>query len=141
MNNLIQKIKLSEGFVATTYKDHLGFDTIGFGTKLPLSQDEAELILKHRLNSKISSILQAKPIVLTLTQDRQEVIFEMVYQLGVRGCLNFKKMWAAIEAGDFMEAAHQMQDSRWYRQTPNRVERLMKDMRGVRIPNAENRYS
>jgi len=37
----------------------------------------------------------------------------------------FKKFNAAIESGDWMEAAKEGRDSRWYRQVTNRAERLM----------------
>jgi len=37
----------------------------------------------------------------------------------------FKKFNAAIEAGDWTEAAKEGRDSRWYNQVTNRAERLM----------------
>jgi lysozyme len=130
-NRLKDKIKKSEGFVGTVYKDHLGIDTIGIGTRMPLSETEAELILEHRLNDKINHILQEKPIVMTLSQERQEVIFEMCYQLGVGGVLKFKNMWTAIESNDFAQASVEMLDSKWHEQTPQRAEALAKEMGGI----------
>ena len=130
-NRLIEKIKKSEGYVGTVYQDHLGIDTIGIGTRMPLSEAEAELILKHRLNEKISHILQEKPIIMTLSQERQEVIFEMCYQLGVNGVLKFRNMWTAIEAHDFATAAAEMLNSKWHSQTPQRAEAMAREMGGI----------
>lgn len=129
MNELINSIKEHEGYVAEPYNDSLGFSTIGYGTKLPLSKDEAELILKHRLTDKIDKIIEKKPIILTLPQDKQFVLFEMAYQLGVGGILKFKKMWKAIESKNFKEAGVEMLDSRWAKQTPKRAKELSERMR------------
>jgi len=129
MNELINSIKEHEGFVAETYEDSLGYPTIGYGTKLPLSKKEAELILKHRLNEKIESIIEKKPFILTLPQDKQFVLFEMAYQLGVGGILKFKRMWKALEDRNYKEASVEMLDSRWAKQTPSRAKELSERMR------------
>lgn len=131
MSRLVEQIKVSEGFRGESYLDSLDIPTIGFGTRLPLSEAEAELILQFRLNQKISHLLEMKPIVLTLTQSRQEVLFEMAYQLGVNGLLKFKNMWRAIEDNDYATASAEMLNSRWHSQTPNRAEKLAKIMGGL----------
>jgi len=128
MSRLVETIKKSEGFVGNNYEDSLGIPTIGYGTKLPLTKAEAETILAIRLNQKISHLLEEKPIVLRLPQDKQEVLFEAAYQLGVGGLLRFKMMWLALENFDYKVAAQEMKLSRWYMQTPERVERLAKQM-------------
>ena len=40
-------------------------------------------------------------------------------------------MKAAVEKGDFEEAANQMHDSKWRKQVPNRAERLINRMRNI----------
>ena len=129
-DTLVNKIKESEGFVGTEYRDSLGIPTLGYGTKLPLSEDEAELILKARLNKKINELLDKKPIILRLPQEKQEVLFEMAYQLGTNGLLKFKRMWAALENFDYIEASTEMLDSKWYIQTPGRAQKLSDIIRG-----------
>jgi len=128
MSRLVENIKSSEGFRGTEYLDSLDIPTIGFGTRLPLTEAEAELILSFRLNQKISHLLDEKPIVLRLPQDKQEVLFEMAYQLGVNGLLNFKMMWLALDGFDYKVAAQEMKLSKWYRQTPSRVDKLAQQM-------------
>ena len=128
MSALIENIKESEGFVNHVYKDHLGKDTIGYGTLMPLTKDECELLLVHRLEKMKSSLINSKYIVGLLSERRQNILFEMCYQLGVSGLLNFKNMWKALEENDFKEASIQMMDSKWAKQTPERAYRLSQKM-------------
>lgn len=130
MDNLVENIKRSEGFRGDVYEDHLGFATVGYGTKMPISEAEAELLLKRRLEIAVDALLEKKGFIAELSEQRQEVLYEMVYQLGVNGLLKFKKMFAAIEAGDFERASKEMLDSKWAKQTPNRAQRLAAIMQG-----------
>lgn len=133
MQELIKQIKEDEGFDGNNYLDSLDIPTIGYGTRLPLTKLESELILKSRLGAMIDELLSKKPIIMTLSQDRQLVLFNMTYQMGVRGILKFKKMFLAIENNDFAEASLQMLESKWHIQTPNRAERLAKIMGGIYV--------
>ena len=129
--NLIEMIKKHEGFRGMPYNDSLGFPTIGYGTKLPISEEEAELLLKHRLDEKILELGEKEPFYLELPETAQEVIANMAYQMGVNGVLKFKKMWAALKERDYKKAADEMLDSRWAKQTPNRAKELAEIMRSL----------
>jgi lysozyme len=142
LSDLIREIKKEEGFRAQKYKDTLGFETVGYGTKLPLNEiekrlvkdpenlteREADKLLQLRLESAMRELNEAKPIVRILSSNRKVVIYNMLYQLGFNGILKFKKMWLAIENGDYGGAADEMKDSRWYLQTPARAKRLINKM-------------
>ena len=132
MIDLEKQLKEHEGFSGMPYDDSLGYATIGFGTKLPLSEDEAELLLKHRLKQKRDELIEAMPFVYNLPDDKQKVLYEMSYQLGVRGLLLFKRMFRALKSGDFETASKEMLDSRWAKQTPNRAKKLSEIMRGAK---------
>ncbi len=54
----------------------------------------------------------------------QEVVLNMCYQLGVTGVSKFRKAISALQDGEWQEAADEMLDSLWARQTPNRAEEL-----------------
>lgn len=54
----------------------------------------------------------------------KNVLTEMVFQMGFRGVCGFKKMLAVLESGNYGEAAREMLDSRWARQTPRRAQAL-----------------
>lgn len=122
---LIDSIKQHEGFINHVYKDSLDFDTIGYGTKMPITEEEATLLLQHRLNLMVSDLISKEPYYNELPQVIADVIAEMAYQMGVNGVLSFKKMWEALKKKDYKEAAKQGLDSKWYIQTPERAKKLM----------------
>ena len=122
--SLIEDIKQEEGFSGVSYKCTEGFDTIGYGTRLPLSKEESELILEYRLKI-MKSQLTGYLYNLDIKQEAWDILFNMAYQLGVRGVLNFKKMIKALEKQDYKTAAKEGLDSLWHKQTPNRAKRLM----------------
>ena len=124
---LLEDIKAEEGFSAVVYKCTEGFDTIGYGTKMPITKEEAELILNHRLN-QTKAQLTSYLYDLDIKQEAWDILFNMAYQLGVNGVLKFKKMIEALRSKDYKEASKQGLDSLWAKQTPNRANRLMKRM-------------
>ena len=60
-----------------------------------------------------------------LPEDVQRVLANMSFQLGRPRLSKFKKMIAAVELQDYAEMANQMEDSRWFKQTQNRAQRLI----------------
>jgi lysozyme len=126
MNDLIESIKLHEGFESKPYPDPLhGWDVPTFGHGLTyITESESEQIVVNRVNEIIAKIQTAKPVFKTLTTQRKHALIEMAYQMGVGGLFKFRKMWTAIEAGDFDEAYTQALDSRWAKQTPNRAQEV-----------------
>jgi len=109
-------------------------DGIDFNSDLfPLTKDEAKLLAESRLNQDIDKLLKIKPIVLVLSQERQEVIFDMMYNLGIPRLLDFKKMWNGIETQDFATASAELLDSRYAKQVPNRATRNAKEMGGIYV--------
>lgn len=55
---------------------------------------------------------------------RQEVLINMAFNLGQKRLAGFQKMWAALKAGDYKEAAKQMLDSKWAGQVGPRAPEL-----------------
>jgi lysozyme len=74
------------------------------------------------------------PNFTSLPDDAQLIIANMMFNMGLPRLSQFKKMKAAVDAGDWDEAANQMEDSRWYRQVQNRAERLIERMRLLAVP-------
>ena len=54
----------------------------------------------------------------------EHVIVEMVFQLGTQGVRNFSKMWKNMRVKKWKDAAIEMKDSRWHKQTTKRCEHL-----------------
>ena len=122
---LISSIESNEGFRNMPYQDTLGYPTIGYGTKLPISKKEAELLLEDRLFALITELQLKEPFIKGLPVVIQEVLYEMAYQLGVNGLLEFKKMLEACEQRNWNNMIKEMKDSKWYKQTPHRVNKLI----------------
>lgn len=127
---LIDDIKQEEGFKGIVYKCTEGFDTIGYGTRLPLSEKEAEMILEYRLNI-LKDNLSGSLYMLDIDKKAWDILYNMVYQMGVKGVLNFKNMIKALEAKDYNRAGDEMLDSKWAKQTPARANRLSKAMKAI----------
>jgi lysozyme len=63
-----------------------------------------------------------------LDSARQMVIMGMIFNMGNRFD-QFKKMIAALEVGDYIEASAQMLDSRWAKTVKGRAVELAEQMR------------
>ena len=125
--DLLEAVKLSEGFRDRVYKDTLGIDTIGYGfaiKDLVLDEDIAEMILRRKLDNLIDRVNKRFKFVKDLPHAAQDVMYEMCYQLGVTGVSKFKKTLLYLENKEFRMASKEMLDSRWAKQTPNRAKRL-----------------
>ena len=59
-----------------------------------------------------------------LDEVRQAVIIGMRFQLGMKGLAKFPKMLAYVRGQHFPQAAGEMRDSLWAKQTPSRVNRM-----------------
>lgn len=127
---MIEILKREEGFNGDMYFDTEGFKTIGYGTKLPISEEEGQLLLEFRLN-KIKRDVDEALSHLQIEDDAWDVLYLMAYQMGVGGLLKFKKMISALERQDYEEASRQMLLSKWAKQTPNRAKRMAKMMKEV----------
>lgn len=125
IDDLIKSIKENEGFVNHVYQDSKGIDTIGYGTKMPLTQEECLMILQHRLQDKVKELQNAKAFIVELPDNVQNVLYEMAYQMGVNGLLKFKNTWKYLEEWDFKSASVEMLDSKWAKiDSPNRAKKL-----------------
>jgi lysozyme len=138
---LKNEIKQHEGFNQAVYKDSLGKKTVGYGhlcvedhwedgKKYDTSYLE-EIFEKDFENALYNSrTLIGKR---NLNHIAQEVLCEMVFQLGIGNVSKFKKMWAALDHEDYEEAGNQMLDSRWAKQTPYRCGKLAGTMKSVKL--------
>lgn len=124
-------LRLAEGERAKPYTDTLGVLTIGVGRNLStngLRKNEIEFMLD---NDVTDVVLECGKLSCwhALSDVRQRVLAEMCFQLGIGGLKAFKKMFAAIDEGNFADAADQMLDSQWANQTHSRAFRLSQMMR------------
>lgn len=133
--SLARRIIEDEGEVLHVYPDSLGFSTIGVGRLIDprkgggISHDESRYLLRNDIASKTAQCERRFEWFVALDDVRQGVIICMAFQLGVNGVANFKKMIAAIEDRDYAEAATEMLNSGWHKQTPERCERMARMMK------------
>ena len=122
---LIERIAENEGFPkdGRVYKCSEGVDTFGHGFTY-ITEEESLHILSNRIPKKHLKLLDKLDWYKDLPPMVQGVIIEMTYQIGTSGMLKFKKMIANMKDSNWKEAADEMKNSLWYRQTPGRCERL-----------------
>lgn len=145
---IIKELILEEGTRLFAYDDAtgepivpgyvmVGHPTIGTGRDLDrhgLSGAEAQFLLDDDL-AAIEQALKIYPWWLDLNAARQFVIVSMVFNMGVRGMLGFRKMIAALNDGGYSVAASEMLASKWGVQLPARSHRLAQIMQsGVLLP-------
>lgn len=127
-------IKKDEGFEEKPYRCTEGFPTIGYGRvvgkkgeplpNIKTTKQDEQVYLNVKIASTAELLAKTYPNVwMRLNDVRRAVLVSMAYQLGMVGVGGFKRMWAALGALNYSEAAKQMLDSKWYTQTPNRVKR------------------
>ena len=128
---LIDSVKEGEGLRLKPYRCTAGKLTIGYGRNLDdvgITKEEAELLIKNDLE-KAEKDAEKFPVYSKLNQARKDVLIEMVFNIGYSRLSGFKKMFEALEKGDYDEAANQMLDSAWHTQVGKRAERLAYFMR------------
>mgnify|MGYP000067557212 FL=1 len=69
-----------------------------------------------------------------LPEEAQLVIANMCFQLGRPRLSKFKNFIAAVKDEDWQRAGDEMQDSRWYKQTTNRADRLIARITKLGVP-------
>ena len=130
--SLIESVKESEGFRSKVYKCTEGYDTIGYGfaiKDLELDEDICHQILVKILNDLIDNANYKFPFLLEIPDEKADIVYEMIYQMGLNGVSKFKKMLKALEDQDFEKASVEMLDSLWAKQTPNRALKMSNKMK------------
>ena len=133
-SKISNRIKANEGFRNCIYIDQIGNPTIGYGHLI--NQEDNFVLKKKYLKKTLLNIfyIDLKKAIAdfkknykhkTISDNAQEVIIEMIFQLGIEGMLKFKKFNFFINNKLFYLAALEMMKSKWYQQTPNRVNKLI----------------
>jgi lysozyme len=137
IDNVRSLLELHEGLRLTSYKDTLGFWTIGYGHLLGKSDQwqgihwtltEAEQRLDADIAKARADVTHHIPWATTLSEVRQAVLIDMAFNLGIEGLLKFKNTLALIEAGKFDDASGNMLKSLWAREVPVRASQLSRMM-------------
>lgn len=124
-------LKADEGVSAKIYTDTVGKITGGVGRNLTdrgFSPSEIALMLQNDIALAVSELDRVAPWWRKLDDVRQNVMVNMMFNLGAPRLLGFRKFLAAVQAADWPRAAAEMMDSTWSKQVKSRANRLANEM-------------
>ena len=140
MDRLKDSVKQHEGYRNKVYLDTLGKRTVGVGHLCveDFWEDDKEYeekflmdILQKDLQESIRGAreLMEEHGCKDIDEKAEELLIEMVFQLGKTGLSKFRKMWDALAEKNYIGASYEMLDSRWSKQTPNRAKSMAEQMK------------
>lgn len=143
--NIYKQLCVDEGVVYKIYLDHLGYPTFGVGHLVlkddpeygqevgtPVSEERVRACFERDLDTAISEC-----VVLYgddwkgFPGEVQEVLVNMLFNLGRPRLSKFKNFNAKIIEGDYVGAAPEGLDSIWAKQVGPRAVRLMERLKSV----------
>lgn len=140
-----EQLKIDEGVVYEIYEDHLGYPTFGVGHLVlesdpehgqPVGTPVSEERVKECFEKDLD-IAESECVVLygdaweTFPGEVQEVLVNMLFNLGRPRLTKFKNFNAKILEGDYAGAAPEGLDSLWARQVGARANRLMERLENI----------
>lgn len=132
VNQLKKMLVRHEDLRLKPYRDTVGKLTIGVGRNLDdfgLTKEEVLYLLHNDVMRVTQEVKKAFPWWLRLNAVRQNVVLNMVFNLGLSRFLGFKKTIGAIEGKNWDIAAKEMLDSKWAVQVGRRAQELSKMMK------------
>ena len=132
--SLREQLIIDEGKRTSAYKDGLGYWTIGVGRLIDpamggfLRDDEISLMLDNDILSARKDCAKLFPSYGTFSQDRQDALCNMMFNLGIKKLTNFTTTVGHINAGRWTEAQESAKQSLWYKQVGKRAERVIKQL-------------
>jgi len=144
--SVYEQLKIDEGVVYEIYLDHLGYKTFGVGHLVlesdpehrydvgePVSVERARECFESDLDLAVSECvaLYGADVWCGFPGEVQEILVNMMFNMGRTRLSKFMKMNIALSIGDWKMAAVEGRDSRWHKQVTNRAERLMERLENV----------
>ena len=144
IEKLREQLEIDEGVKYEIYNDHLGYATFGVGHLVLESDPEhgwevgssVDTVRVHEaFEQDCENVLRDCNILYEdfddLPEESQQVIANMMFNMGRPRLSKFKGMKRGVDARDWNAAADEMVDSAWYRQVPNRADRLVERIRAL----------
>jgi lysozyme len=144
IDNLREQLKIDEGVKYEIYLDHLDLPTFGIGHLVlesdqeyeepigtPVSEERVNECFERDVEIVLSDCETLYPDYYDLPEEVQQIIANMMFNMGRPRLSKFKGMKRGVDAQDWNAAADEMVDSAWYRQVTNRADRLVERMRAV----------
>ena len=134
MQRLLKSVRDHEGYRNKVYLDILGKRTVGVGHLCveDFWEDDKEYdeeFLMEILEKDLENAISGAEELLkgcNLPSLANEIVVEMVFQLGKTGVSKFHNFLAALrdDPPQWLTASEEMLDSRWAKQTPNRAKKM-----------------
>ena len=144
IEKLRDQLKIDEGCVNSVYLDHLNLPTVGIGHLVtewdeeygkpvgtPISDDRVNELFDQDVQVTIDECKLLYNDFDELPEEAQQIIANMMFNMGRPRLSRFHKMKKAVDARDWVEAGNQMKDSRWYNQVTTRADRLVERMKSI----------
>ena len=144
LEQLREQLEIDEGCVYEIYNDHLGYATFGIGHLVtesdpengqelgtPVSESRVIEAFEQDVQTVLSDCAILYPDFDELPEEAQQVIANMMFNMGRPRLSKFKGMKRGVDSRDWNAAADEMVDSAWYRQVTNRADRLVERMRAL----------
>lgn len=148
LNELINELKREEGFRDRVYQCTAGVDTIGYGFNVayltkdeialndgviePMSEEVATQILNRKVKKLIKSVDEIYSWIDNLPEVVKIGIYDMIYQLGIKGFGSFVNTQKYLKLLDYSKAIENIKNSKWAKQTPRRANNLIKRLERAR---------
>ena len=140
LERLMESVKEHEGYRNKVYLDTLGKRTVGVGHLCvedfwENDKEYEESFLMEILQKDLQDAIRgAKELMdehgcADIDERAEEIIIEMVFQLGRTGVKKFRNMWKALSEQNYIGASFEMLDSKWAKQTPNRAKDMADQMK------------
>ena len=144
IDELREQLEIDEGVKYEVYKDHLGYATFGIGHLVLESDPEhgcdvgtsvSESRVIEAFEQDVQTVLRECKILYSdfesLPETAQQVIANMMFNMGRPRLSKFKGMKRGVDARDWNTAADEMVDSGWYRQVTKRAYRLVQRIKAL----------
>lgn len=144
IEKLRDQLKIDEGCVNSVYLDHLNLPTVGIGHLVtewdeeygkPVGTEVSEDRVNELFDQDVQVTIDECKLLYNdfddLPEEAQQIIANMMFNMGRPRLSRFHKMKKAVDARDWVEAGNQMKDSRWYNQVTTRADRLVERMKSI----------
>jgi len=144
IEQLKEQLKIDEGVIYEIYKDHLGYPTFGIGhlvletdpeygkdVGVPVPEERVDECFEKDVQAVIEDCKKLHDGWDSYPEEVKQIVANMMFNMGLTRLSKFKNHNAALQSGDWKEAAKEGRDSKWYRQVTNRAERLMERLEKV----------
>jgi lysozyme len=131
MDALRASLIAHEGKERKPYTCTAGDLTIGVGRNLtkPLSDAAIDFLLTEDISESIAELDRAQKGWRDHSDNVQNVLIEMQFNMGANRLASFRKMWLALKDRDYNRAADEMLNSLWANQVGKRAKTLAERMR------------